>query len=132
RTWADYTKQFKTKSNNKEFLEDYIRKGNKLDKNVDNAIDLYINQFTPAQPDAEFIGFLSQNIKTLNNKGVDYIVDLYSYTNDQIAMLDQWLPSLYDNTLDNAVATKDAKKIERILWASQKTRNPQAQNIYNR
>src|SRR5690606_15536244 len=76
--------------------------------------------------------FLSQNIKTLNNKGVDYIVDLYSYTNDQIAMLDQWLPSLYDNTLDNAVATKDAKKIERILWASQKTRNPQAQNIYNR
>ncbi len=132
RSWSDYVKDYKTKSGNKEFLEDYIRKGNKLDKNVDQAIDLYISQFTPAQPDGEFIGFLSQNIKTLNNKGVDYIVDLYSYTNEQIAMLDEWLPGLYDNTLDNAVATKDPKKLERILWASKKTRNPQAQNIYNR
>lgn len=132
RSWADYTKAYKSKSGDKTFLEDYIRKGNKLDKNIDHAIDLYIQQFTPAQPDAEFIGFLSQNIKTLNNKGVDYITDLYSYTSEQIAMLDEWLPGLYDNTLDNAVATKDPKKLERILWASQKTKNPQAQNIYNR
>lgn len=132
RTWEDFKKEFKKKSNDKAFLEAYIRKGNKLEKDINPALDSYVDNFKPAIPTNDFIQFLSENIKSLNNKGVDYIVDLYSGSAQQLAMLDEWLPTLYDQTFFNAVSTKDVKKLDKILWASQKTNNPQAQNIYNR
>lgn len=132
KTWKEYEKELSKKNTNKEFLERYILRGNKLGENVDEAIDHYVDNFKPAIPTEEFITFLSYNIKTLCNKGIDYVVSIYSEVPEGVEALEGWLPEMYDNTLDRAVATKDIKKVERILWAAKVTKNPQATHLYQR
>lgn len=132
KTWAAYQSEYHKSKKNEEFLKAYITKGSYIDASVDEAISDYIKAFKPEEPNTETIEFLTEYIKTLNNKGVDYIVDIYAPLPNGVQMLDMWLPTLYDNTFDVAVAKKDVSILKRILWASEQTKNPAASSIYQR
>lgn len=129
--WEDYTKDYNKNKKDKIFITNYINKGTLVNANIDHAIDDYID-YTKPEPTSETIKFLTDNIKTLNNKGVDYIVNLYKDLPDGIKMLDDWLPTLYDNTLDWAISNKNPNSLKRILWASNETGNKNANAIYFR
>jgi thiol-disulfide isomerase/thioredoxin len=132
KSWNDYKNDISKNHHNKAFLERYIYKGNKLGENVDDALDIYVANFKPTTPEENFITFLSNNIKTLNNTAVVYLVNLYKEVPDGVKALEAWLPDLYENTLDRAVALKDLTIIEKIKWAALTTENKDADNLYNR
>lgn len=131
KSWTQYNQEYAKHKKDKTFITAYLKKGTYIDANIDHAIDDYLTYQQP-EVNKETILFLTDHIKTLNNKGVDLIVNLYKDLPDGINMLDQWLPSLYDNTYDEAIAKKNPNLLKRIVWASEQTDNKQAQAIYLR
>jgi len=109
--WTDYEAQLAKGKKDKAFLVAYMEKARRLDHNNDKALDLYVAQYVPAQPDDETLKFLTEHTVTLNNKAVpvvyankEKVISLYPDIDDYFYYFG---PRLAYNTLGYAVETKN-------------------------
>jgi len=128
--WADYQKKFKSGNYDEVFLRQMIKKGINSKQNIDPQIDQYIAKFAPVTPNDETIMYIIQNVQTLDNQGVKYVVD-YIVAQNAMQELDRWLPEYYEPTLDKAVKTKSMAPLKQIETYATMLNPTQAPSIYN-
>jgi len=128
--WADYEKKFKSDNYDEAFIRQMISKGNRNGQNTDLQMDDLITKYMPTTPNEEYISFVARNVKTLDNKGVKFLVQ---YLVEQNAMMEMenWLPNFYEPTLEKAVATKNIAPLKEIETYATILNPTQASTIYN-
>src|SRR5690606_20766313 len=67
-SWEEYGKEFSKGNIKKDFLEKYILKGKRLDNNIDNALNVYVDKYVKKSiSDAQLL-FLLDNNQSTDNK----------------------------------------------------------------
>ncbi len=119
-TWTLYTKGFSAGRRDPQFLKDYLRKANRLNKNNDAVLDAYVATLDKTNIPDSTLYFLEDNTKTIWNNAVPLLEanrtrldtrdtgeHYYGYTHQ----VESWLYPSYER----AVAAKDEQKLTRLI-----------------
>lgn len=116
-TWERYMAEFKKGNTDKAFLEKFLEKSDRLQKNNDSILDAYVGQYVKGMPDSQTLKFLYQNTHTLDNASVNIIYQNADvlYKADSNFVLDKWLNNLTYPTLEKAINHKDEAVLNRLM-----------------
>src|SRR5690606_14474763 len=129
--WEDYHTQFTSGKNDKEFLEAYLEKASRLNKNNDAVLDVYISKYVKENPDDKTLNYLLENTKTLDNNALTFLekhrdrINKLRENNENY--FNNWTDRLAYGTLEKAVTKKDEKLLEKIVSGLQKNKSEDAQ-----
>jgi len=121
-TWERYMAEFKKGNTEKAFLEKFLEKADRLQKNNDSILDAYVGQYIKGTPDSQTLQFLYQNTHTLDNASVGIICQNADMLHkaDSNFVLDKWLNNLTYPTLEKAINHKDVAVLNRLMTALDK------------
>lgn len=118
-SWEDYQATLEKNPKDAVFLEKYMGKAERLGKNNDEAIDVYVTHHMSIPPTDSNLLFLFVNTKTFDNKG-------YAVLKANQARIDAMIPDprqrfeerekafYFQETFKKAVASKDIKILHSI------------------
>lgn len=125
--WEDYQAQLSKGKNDKKFIEAYIEKASRLEKNNDPALDIYIKKYLTGKLDDKTIYYLVNNTKTLDNEAIIFleankesINKLYAEKTNNANFFNEWVKGLAYGTLEKAIELKDEKLLDKIASGLQK------------
>lgn len=122
--WEEYQAKMEKGETDKTFLEAYIEKASRLDKNNDPALDIYVQKYVTANPDEKTLNYLLANTKTLDNSAItvleankEQIKKIYAGKEEHLT---GWGQAMVYGTLEKAISLKDEKLLDKIAAGLQK------------
>lgn len=118
-TWERYMAEFKKGNRDKPFLEKFLEKADRLQKNNDSILDAYVNQYVKGTPDSNTLQFLYKNTQTLDNQSYEIVYQNAEalHKADSYFVLNKWLNRLAYSTLEKATNNKDEAVLNRLIKA---------------
>ncbi|HTO17097.1 MAG TPA: thioredoxin domain-containing protein [Edaphocola sp.] len=119
-SWEEYGKEFSKGNTKKDFLEKYILKCKRLDKNNDNALNVYVDKYMKKNISDAQLQFLLDNNLTTDNKAYSLIEKNKKRVNEfkkeeAPNYFDVYTPYWFMGTIKKYAELKDDTKYKKIL-----------------